>query len=262
MERMTAELAIEHSPFKFRLESAELEEGMFKGMASVFDVMIDSFVPTVIERNAFDDTLARPKRVVRILWQHMDEVPIGLPIELTQTEEGLSVIAKVSNTAAGRDAMTLLRDGVVQDLSIGWDPVDFRFEKQANGELVRFVSKIDLWEISVVTFPANKSAKITEVQKEVLHKAKVDLGIIARAPKIELADPTTPEEMAKRFGAIVNQIKTSEDSISGECLKTLSDAVVVMQSIIEREHAESPDAIAARSAAELAEAVVGFETLQ
>ena len=144
--------------------SQKLGEGEFEGLASVFGSPVQSYVPTVIESGSFAKTLRENANRVKILLQHRVETPIGRPLKLEETPEGLYVRGKISDTKDGRDALVLMRDGVLDAMSIGFDPIRWEMRRhEDDGQDWRHLSEIKLWEISVVTFPADPRAVITNV---------------------------------------------------------------------------------------------------
>jgi HK97 family phage prohead protease len=138
----------------------------FEGYASVFDTLIDAFMPTKIERGAFTATLADPeqRRRVKILWQHDTAEPIGKPLELREDSRGLFMRAQLSTTPRALEAAQLLRDQVVSDLSIGFNVGTFRIDR-SGAEPVRHILELQLIEVSLVTFAANPQARITQVHQ-------------------------------------------------------------------------------------------------
>lgn len=156
-------LGQEQTWLKFALADANLEEGSFKGTASVFGSMVQSWMPTVIEPGAFTKTLKENASRVKLLWQHDPSEPIGLPTALQETRQGLEVSGKISKTTRGADCLTLMRDGVIDELSIGFDPIKWEMEDKGNGDVVRHIKEVRLWEISAVTFAADPMAKIQSV---------------------------------------------------------------------------------------------------
>lgn len=138
----------------------ELAQNEFYGMASVYDVVIDTWMPSIIESGAFKKTLgdkAQMKRV-KVLWMHYQ--PLGVPTHMAEVKNGLEVIGKVADTTLGRDAMTLVREGAVDEMSIGFDPTEFMY-KEISGVWHRIISEVNLWEFSLVDFGANSAAKVT-----------------------------------------------------------------------------------------------------
>ena len=96
---------------------------------------------------------------MKILSGHNESLlPIGKPLELREDAKGLYLKAKISDTALGRDVKTLIGDGVLCELSIGYDPVTFEYDAEG----IRHLKEVKLWEISVVTWAMNEEAVITD----------------------------------------------------------------------------------------------------
>lgn len=175
-ETKSGEVQHERKAFKFELESTD-ESGEFSGYAAVFG-NVDSG-GDVIERGAFAKTIVEDFDRIKILSQHNDcDLPIGKPLELREDEKGLYIKGKISNTQKGRDIQTLLRDGVLTEMSIGYDAVGFDYDTDSG---IRRLKEIKLWEISIVTWAMNDQAKIDEVKSmaEAL-KTEVKAGKISR----------------------------------------------------------------------------------
>lgn len=136
----------EYKTVEFELEGFDDKEGTFSGYGAVFS-NIDSG-GDIIEPGAFTKTIAEGIGRVKILSGHNDSLlPIGIPTELREDAKGLFMSAKISDTTLGRDVKTLIHDGVLCELSIGYDPVVFDYDE--NG--IRHLREVKLWEISVVT---------------------------------------------------------------------------------------------------------------
>ena len=149
----------EYKSFRFELESTG-EGGEFSGYAAVFGNVDDG--GDVIEKGAFSKTIREDFDRIKILSQHNDcELPIGKPLELREDERGLFIRGKISDTQKGRDIQTLLRDGVLNELSIGYDAVVFDFDKEQGA---RHLKEVRLWEVSIVTWAMNDQAKIDEIK--------------------------------------------------------------------------------------------------
>ena len=147
---------MENKKLQFKIDSFNEEEGIFSGYGAVF-----SNVDTggdIIEPGAFTKTLAEGWERVKILALHNDcWLPIGRPLELREDANGLFLSAKISDTSMGRDIKVLLKDGVLNELSIGYDPIVFDYD--ADG--IRHLREIKLWEVSIVTWAMNPEAKVT-----------------------------------------------------------------------------------------------------
>ena len=151
----------EHKTLSFHTEEYEEETGIFSGYGAVCG-NIDTG-GDIIEPGAFTKTIAEGWERVKMLALHHDcWLPIGRPIELREDSNGLYIKAKISDTSMGRDIKVLLKDGVLNELSIGYDPVVFDFD----GNGIRHLREVKLWEVSVVTWAMNPEAVITDYKAE------------------------------------------------------------------------------------------------
>jgi hypothetical protein len=152
----------------------DLPPNSFRGMASVFGNLIESWIPTRLLKGAFRKTLKENAKRIKVLYQHDDASPIGRPTRLEEREDGLYIEARISDTTLGRDVLTLLRDQVLTELSIGFDPIrDTLVEEDIDGlrVKVRHISEVRLWEVSPVTFGANSKATISDVNNRTRARA-------------------------------------------------------------------------------------------
>ena len=149
------------SRFEVKLQA---ENGCFEGYASVFGV-VDSARDRVAP-GAFARSLAEMKaqgRLPPLLWQHDTAQPIGAWREMYEDGHGLFVKGDlfVGEIARAREAYKLMQEQVVNGLSIGYR-VRQSHRDQKSG--VRVITDVDLLEVSMVTFPANDSARIMRVK--------------------------------------------------------------------------------------------------
>ena len=136
------------------------EEGYFSGYGSVFDVVDDW--DDVIVRGAFAETLQKKTPVM--LWQHDSAEPIGVYERIREDEIGLWLEGRLLlDIEKGREAHILLKNRAIRGLSIGFLPLAWEWETRDN-KRVRVLKDIDLWEVSLVTFPANPKAVVDEVK--------------------------------------------------------------------------------------------------
>ena len=152
-------MSIQHKALAFDLKKEPDEDGSFEGYASVFGVVDGGM--DVVERGAFRKTLGSGRKV-KMLWQHNPDQPIGVWDEISEDERGLLVKGRLSkDVSKGREAMALLRMGALDAMSIGYRTIEA--VPEANGR-VRKLMEIDLFEVSLVTFPMNEAAVITDVK--------------------------------------------------------------------------------------------------
>lgn len=136
-------------------------DGTFSGYASRFNVA--DLGRDLVLPGAFRDSIARRgARGVKLLFQHDPAEPIGVWLELREDAGGLFVRGRIlPEVERGREVLALMRAGALDGLSIGFRAVEGRTDKRSG---VRKLSKIDLWEISVVTFPMQPDARISAVK--------------------------------------------------------------------------------------------------
>lgn len=140
---------------KFEIKASA--ENTIEGYAAYFG-NVDSY-GDIIEQGAFSKTLKENNNRVKVLWQHNTNEPIGKPIQMEQDSKGLYIKAKISMTDVGRKAMELMRDGVIDEMSIGYDIIKDEFKGKN-----RMLKELRLWEFSPVTFAANEKARITSAK--------------------------------------------------------------------------------------------------
>ncbi|MDD7909146.1 HK97 family phage prohead protease [Pseudovibrio exalbescens] len=116
----------------------------------------------IIQRGAFLRSLVmRPSGDVKMLWQHDPSRPIGKWTYMREDGEGLFVVGEVlDGVAQGREANELIRAGVLNGLSIGFKARKARRDPRTG---CREVLAVDLWEVSLVTFPLLRSARLQPV---------------------------------------------------------------------------------------------------
>ena len=154
-----SEMKRERKYVKFELENAT-DDGEFSGYAAVFG-NVDSG-NDVIEKGAFAKTIREDFDRVKILALHNEcWLPVGKPLELREDEKGLFIRGKISDTSMGRVIRTLMKDGVLNELSIGYDAVLYDYDSATD---IRHLREVRLWEVSVVTWAMNGLARIDEVK--------------------------------------------------------------------------------------------------
>lgn len=142
-------------PFKIKAVS---EDGLFSGYGSVFGV-VDSY-KEVVAPGAFAESLQG--RMPALLWQHRSGEPIGVYTTVKEDSIGLYVEGKLAlKTARGAEAYELLKMGALNGLSIGFITREDSYDKVSG---VRTLKKLDLWEVSLVTFPANDASRVANVK--------------------------------------------------------------------------------------------------
>lgn len=152
----------ERKRYRCALELKSIDaQGRFAGYASVFNI-VDS-QRDIMLRGAFSKTLLSRLDNVKLLWQHQQDEPIGVFDAIFEDERGLYVEGRLLlDVQRARESYTLLKAGALKGLSIGYSPVRYHIDADTG---VRKLAEVELWEISLVTFPANTAANITVVKQ-------------------------------------------------------------------------------------------------
>lgn len=115
----------------------------------------------IVQKGAYAASLAQlaaQGRAVKMLWQHDPTQPIGVWDEVREDAVGLWVKGRIlTEVEKGREAAALLSAGAIDGLSIGYRTV--RAERDGKGQ--RLLAELDLWEVSLVTFPMLAEARVS-----------------------------------------------------------------------------------------------------
>lgn len=138
----------------------EGDEGKFTGYGSVFG-NVDSYRDVMV-KGAFASSIKSGK-TIPVLWQHKADEPIGVFTKLREDDNGLYVEGELNmGTTRGRESYSLLKQGAIKGLSIGFITRESEEDYDNN---VRLLKEVDLMEISLVTFPANVEANVVGVKE-------------------------------------------------------------------------------------------------
>lgn len=218
--------------YALAIKAAPDESGVFEGYGSVFG-NIDSYGEKVAP-GAFSPSLVRWKRegsMPLMLWQHDSYQPIGVWEDMAEDGKGLYVKGRLlTQVTKGAEALALLKAGAVRGLSIGFRTLDSERD-DATGVVT--LKEIDLFEVSIVSFPANRRARVDQV------KASDRLSTFARQlrdgepPQIKefediLRDAGVPKSMAVRI-ASVGYAKAVRGEPEGEKANDLAEFARLMR---------------------------------
>jgi len=154
---------LKHISTTFEVKSLD-EGGHFEGYASVFGVQ--DYDGDVIVKGAFRKSIDKYRaksRMPKMLWQHDMRDICGKWQEMHEDERGLYVKGSlILDTQRGREAYALMKAGVLDGMSIGFNVVEAGpSDQRSHG---RVIEEVDLWEVSLVTWGANPDALVTNVK--------------------------------------------------------------------------------------------------
>jgi len=175
------------------------EEAEIAGYASLFDRPDQS--GDVVRKGAYAaalKALAARGQSVKLLWQHDPAEPIGVWEELREDARGLWVRGRLlQGTQKGREAAALVAAGAIDGLSIGYRTK--RAERRAEGG--RLLTELELWEVSLVTFPMLSGARVA-AKGAAEDVALRDFAALLRDARHELAqrERAEPHRQNRRSG--------------------------------------------------------------
>ncbi|RKF23369.1 HK97 family phage prohead protease [Altericroceibacterium spongiae] len=210
--------------FTLSVKAADVkDDGSFSGYGSVFGVE-DSY-GEVVAPGAFKDSLAElaaKGRKVPILWQHRTAEPIGIYDLLEEDDVGL----KVDGTLAvdfdnlAKRAHGHMKMGSVTGLSIGYWVRESSFDEKTG---IRTLRKLDLVEVSLVTFPANDEARVEAVKFKLAHGQLPNLPEFERILREAGFSKSQAAVVANRGLPHLLQSESESAAKDSEATKGLSD---------------------------------------
>ena len=152
-----------HAPLPPMSRVALFPDGAIEGYASLFgevDQARDMVMP-----GAFTQTLKqRGLRKIPMLFQHDPSEPVGVWLELVEDFRGLKARGRlIPEVSRARELLSLLKAGAIDGLSIGYRTVRGQIDPKTR---VRRLYQVDLWEISIVTFPLLNGARVSAVKEQ------------------------------------------------------------------------------------------------
>jgi uncharacterized protein len=158
-----------------------LKEIQIQGYASVFSCIDQAH--DIIKAGAFKNTIEKLNYSIKLLWQHDTNNPIGSITQIKEDNYGLFIKAIITTkTQVGRETAELIKSGIVNGLSVGIMPKKATINSKGYNE----ISEAILYEVSVVTFPANIHAKINSIYEKPESDNLMQLISTAKSLKLSL----------------------------------------------------------------------------
>ena len=140
----------------FEIRATDTEKREVSGIAVPYNDTIDigGGWTERFEKGAVDLTAD-----VKLFRDHTDI--IGVVTAMEESDEGLLIRAKISETVLGNETLNLVKDGAIRSFSVGFIPVT---DETKGKEIIR--KKVKLKEVSLVAFPAYEKAEVLSVREE------------------------------------------------------------------------------------------------
>lgn len=218
----------EQKSFNFEIKASDDDEMTFEGYGSIFG-NLDSY-RDVVEKGAFTRTINNNKNRIKILWQHDTWQPIGKPIDIYEDEKGLFLKGKISATEKGKEAYILMKDKVINEMSIGYNTVKYEYDKEKD---IRYLKEIKLYEVSLVSYAANDKARVSNVKFESFITELKNGNLLRNISKDKV------EEAIKALMALIEpeKIDSSQDTQSKQdnppAINKIDESVIKESEIIQ-----------------------------
>ena len=204
-------------PFEAKVNA---DKRTIEGYASTFGNK--DYVGDIVDPGAFTKTIRERADRIKFLWQHSD--PLGKPLRMEEDSKGLYVEAYISNTTLGNDALELVKDGVIDRFSIGYDVLNDSYENETKS---RHLKELRLWEFSLVTFPANDGAALTGVKS-----LEEFTNLLKKGATMSLADEI-------KAGAVLSK---SNRELINNAIKALNEVLEISEPV-QKNHSQEPPAL-------------------
>ncbi len=217
------------------IKEIEIDNEMFfefEGHGAVFGNV--DLADDLIKKGAFKqyikDVESGKEKFPPALWQHDRHNPVGIYISLKEDSKGLFVkgrMPKADTFVSGR-VVPQMKVGSVRSLSIGFRPIKVSFE-EIDGDEIRILEEIKLWEISLVTFPANPEAEITAL------KSLDEIESLSDVEKLLKSNGSFTNKEAKAIISKINELKGNRDDALNKQLddeKAFSDMIAEIKNNI------------------------------
>lgn len=151
-------------------ELKEGENGVVEGYASTWTKTPDSYGDIVI-KGAFTETLKKRKATGHpfpLCFNHDFDQIIGSVFEAEEDDYGLKIKASFLNTPAAQEKRELVKEGIVWQFSFAYSVLgsEAPTEEEKKQGIFQKLTKLDLYEVSLVPVPANQTAIVTEVKND------------------------------------------------------------------------------------------------
>lgn len=150
-----------------QIKGVDSKKGIVEGYLSAWDV-VDSD-GDMLMRGAFQKSIAergpnsQGNRKIAFLRGHNVNTPVGKFLELSEDSTGLKYVAQMSKSSIGKDTLTLMEEGILNEHSIGYRRL--RDKENMNGNFNE-IKEVVLMEGSVLTFGANSQTPVIGVKSE------------------------------------------------------------------------------------------------
>ena len=188
-------------------KSVEGGRRLIRGYASVGDVLDRQ--NEVIVHSALVGAKNDLMENITVFFNHNhSDLPIGKTVAAEIDENGLLVTVEISKAPSAESIWTLIQEGILNSFSIGGRVLDADEKRDKNGNIYNEITKIELFEVSVVGLPANQEAKFALVKS---FNMAITKEIRKKGGRVEMAEKDIKKEEPKVDEVVETEGTTAED---------------------------------------------------
>ena len=238
---------MEHKTKTFELKFKASDDGIIEGYFSTYDETPDSY-GDIIKPGAFTETIEKREasgHPFPLCFNHDFSSIIGAVDSVEDTEKGPFIKAHFLDTQLAQDVRKMLQSGAIYQFSFAYDVLGWErpTDAQQKQGIFNILTKLEVFEISVVTVPANQNAVVTEVKsvepetKQGRRNRKADEEVIRNCIKsleslLDDGGEDKPEEdEAKSAEPIVEVNEASEEPQATENAKRAEELLAKIKEI-------------------------------
>lgn len=238
---------MEHKTKTFELKFKASDDGIIEGYFSTYDETPDSY-GDIIKPGAFTETIEKREasgHPFPLCFNHDFSSIIGAVDSVEDTEKGPFIKAHFLDTQLAQDVRKMLQSGAIYQFSFAYDVLGWErpTDAQQKQGIFNILTKLEVFEISVVTVPANQNAVVTEVKsvepetKQGRRNRKADEEVIRNCIKSleslldDGGEDKPAEDEAKSAEPIVEVNEASEEPQATENAKRAEELLAKIKEI-------------------------------
>lgn len=226
---------MDHKYKSFELKAKEDETGMIAGFFSTYDEEPDSY-GDIIRPGAFTETIKKREESGHpfpLCFNHDFSQVIGAVDKIEDTEKGPYIEAHFLDTALAQDVRKMLKSGAIYQFSFAYDVLGWEepSEAQRKAGIWNILTKLEVFEISVVTVPANQNAVATEIKAKTVDGNEIAISSEVADKYLDFIKKIQNADISEFKGITADQIAQGTIEIKAGKRNSKADEEVITSTI-------------------------------
>lgn len=204
-------------------KAEDSEAGWLEGYAAVFG-NIDEYYE-IVEPGAFRKTVSERVAAgkVKLMTRHFAHGGstadiVGTVTEAKEDDYGLWVHADFAKTDLAQETRTLVNEGHVTGLSIGYEPISWERDTTEDGKEILRLKELKLYDVTITAVPVNPEAAITNAKTAISAAAKAEADLLK-------SEPDSLGDLSTRYEAAAKQLRDAADTLDAVCKAAKSGGI-------------------------------------